>query len=190
MLAVETIGRIRREHLSKASRSRRSAASFGYRGNTLQRNLHASKEPARFKGTCTRGLDDNLKTAVETGFIGKDRQLNRRFLPMCGHYLVEPTAGGRPGEGAEPAPAQAGVEIQAGACPGAGEARPGGGGDGDRPQAPPRAAAARRRPLERRDRGETGALDQGSADHRQAAAGQGHRQLRLHRDADQRDAGP
>jgi len=25
-------------------------------------------------------------------FIGKDRQYNRRFLRMCGHYLVEPTA--------------------------------------------------------------------------------------------------
>ena len=25
-------------------------------------------------------------------FIGKDRQFNRRFLRMCGHYLVEPTA--------------------------------------------------------------------------------------------------
>jgi transposase len=31
-------------------------------------------------------------TAVEAVFIGKDRQFNRRFLRMCGHYLVEPTA--------------------------------------------------------------------------------------------------
>jgi transposase len=45
-----------------------------------------------FKGTCTRGIYDNMKTAVETVFIGKDRQYNRRFLRMCGHYLVEPTA--------------------------------------------------------------------------------------------------
>jgi hypothetical protein len=45
-----------------------------------------------FKGTCTRGIYDNMKTAVETVFIGKDRQFNRRFLRMCGHYLVEPTA--------------------------------------------------------------------------------------------------
>ena len=35
---------------------------------------------------------DNMKTAVESVFIGKDRQFNRRFLRMCGHYLVEPTA--------------------------------------------------------------------------------------------------
>jgi transposase len=47
---------------------------------------------AFFKGTCTRGIYDNMKTAVETVFIGKDRTFNRRFLQMCGHYLVEPTA--------------------------------------------------------------------------------------------------
>ena len=33
-----------------------------------------------------------MKTAVETVFIGKDRQFNRRFLQMCGHYLIEPIA--------------------------------------------------------------------------------------------------
>src|SRR5713226_5385214 len=37
---------------------------------------------AFFKGTCTRGIYDNMKTAVETVFIGKDRQYNRRFLRM------------------------------------------------------------------------------------------------------------
>jgi transposase len=47
---------------------------------------------AFFRGTCTRGIYDNMKTAVETVFIGKDRQFNRRFQRMCGHYLVEPTA--------------------------------------------------------------------------------------------------
>ena len=45
-----------------------------------------------FKGACTRGIYDNMKTAVETVFIGKNRQFNRRFERMCGHYLVEPTA--------------------------------------------------------------------------------------------------
>jgi transposase len=54
-----------------------------------QRANHAF---AFFKGTCTRGIYDNMKTAVETVFIGKDRQFNRRFLQMCGHYLVEPAA--------------------------------------------------------------------------------------------------
>src|SRR6195256_1610621 len=47
---------------------------------------------AFFKGTCTRGIYDNMKTAVEAVFIGKNRQFNRRFLRMCGHYLVEPVA--------------------------------------------------------------------------------------------------
>jgi transposase len=47
---------------------------------------------AFFKGACTRGIYDNMKTAVETVFIGKERQFNRRFLRLCGHYLVEPTA--------------------------------------------------------------------------------------------------
>src|ERR1700758_2509957 len=47
---------------------------------------------AFFKGTCTRGIYDNMKTAVDAVFLGKDRQFNRRFLRMCGHYLVEPTA--------------------------------------------------------------------------------------------------
>jgi transposase len=47
---------------------------------------------AFFKGTCTRGIYDNMKTAVDTVFVGKDRQYNRRFLRMCGHYLVDPVA--------------------------------------------------------------------------------------------------
>ena len=33
-----------------------------------------------------------MKTAVETIFVGKDRQYNRRFLQMCSHYLVDPVA--------------------------------------------------------------------------------------------------
>jgi transposase len=45
-----------------------------------------------FRGACTRGIYDNMKTAVETVFLGKDRVFNRRFLQMCSHYLVEPTA--------------------------------------------------------------------------------------------------
>jgi len=47
---------------------------------------------AFFRGTCTRGIYDNMKTAVETVFIGKDRLYNRRFLQMCSHYLVDPVA--------------------------------------------------------------------------------------------------
>ncbi len=47
---------------------------------------------AFFKGACTRGIYDNMKTAVETVFLGKERKFNRRFVQMCSHYLVEPTA--------------------------------------------------------------------------------------------------
>ena len=47
---------------------------------------------AFFRGTCTRGIYDNMKTAVDAVFLGKDRQFNRRFLQMCSHYLIEPTA--------------------------------------------------------------------------------------------------
>jgi transposase len=47
---------------------------------------------AFFKGACTRGIYDNMRTAVDAVFIGKERQFNRRFLRMCGHYLVEPVA--------------------------------------------------------------------------------------------------
>ena len=47
---------------------------------------------AMFKGTCRRGIYDNMKTAVETVFVGKDRLYNRRFLQMCSHYLVDPVA--------------------------------------------------------------------------------------------------
>src|SRR3984957_2075367 len=47
---------------------------------------------AFFKGTCTRGIYDNMKPAVDSVFIGKDRQYNRRCVRLCGHYLVEPVA--------------------------------------------------------------------------------------------------
>ncbi len=47
---------------------------------------------AFFRGTCQRGVYDNMKTAVDAIFVGKDRQFNRRFLQMCAHYLFEPTA--------------------------------------------------------------------------------------------------
>ena len=45
-----------------------------------------------FGGTCRRGIYDNMTTAVETVFVGKERRFNRRFLAMCSHYLVEPVA--------------------------------------------------------------------------------------------------
>src|SRR5213595_1891357 len=47
---------------------------------------------AFFKGACRRGIYDNMKTAVEAMFVGKDRLYNRRFLQLCSHYLIEPVA--------------------------------------------------------------------------------------------------
>ena len=47
---------------------------------------------AFFKGACTRGIYDNMKTAVDAIFVGKERQYNRRFLQMCSHHLVDPVA--------------------------------------------------------------------------------------------------
>jgi transposase len=47
---------------------------------------------AFFRGACTRGICDNMKTAVDAIFVGKERAYNRRFLQMSGHYLVEPVA--------------------------------------------------------------------------------------------------
>ena len=45
-----------------------------------------------YDGVCRRGIYDNMKTAVETIFVGKARQYNRRFLQMCSHHLIEPVA--------------------------------------------------------------------------------------------------
>ena len=47
---------------------------------------------ALFKGACQRGIYDNMKTAVKTILVGKERVYNRRFLQMCSHYLVDPVA--------------------------------------------------------------------------------------------------
>lgn len=47
---------------------------------------------AFFRVTCTRGIHDKLKMAIDAIFVGKDRMYNCRFLQMCGHYLIEPTA--------------------------------------------------------------------------------------------------
>jgi transposase len=47
---------------------------------------------AFFKGACQRGIYDNMKTAVEAIFVGRERAYNRRFLQMCSHYLVDPVA--------------------------------------------------------------------------------------------------
>ncbi len=46
---------------------------------------------AFFRGACERGIYDNMKTAVDAIFAGKERAFNRRFLQLMSHHLVEPT---------------------------------------------------------------------------------------------------
>ncbi len=35
---------------------------------------------------------DNPKTIIDTFFVGKERQFNRRFLTLANHYLFKPVA--------------------------------------------------------------------------------------------------
>lgn len=45
-----------------------------------------------FGGACSRGIYDNMTTAVKKVLRGKEREFNKRFLQLCSHYLVEPVA--------------------------------------------------------------------------------------------------
>jgi transposase len=49
---------------------------------------------AFFKGTCTRGIYDNMKTAIDAVFMGKDRQFNRRFAHKHGSGMRQPQCAG------------------------------------------------------------------------------------------------
>lgn len=67
---------------------------------------------AFFRGTCTRGIYDNMRTAVDAILVGRDRAYNRRFPRMRSHYLVEPVACTRPraGRKVRSRPGRAGAE--------------------------------------------------------------------------------
>jgi transposase len=45
-----------------------------------------------FGGTPTKGIYDNMKTAVSKVLKGSNREWNPRFEKLCAHYLVEPLA--------------------------------------------------------------------------------------------------
>ena len=45
-----------------------------------------------FGGVPARLIYDNLKTVVDTVYVSKERQFNRRFLTLANHYLFEPVA--------------------------------------------------------------------------------------------------
>ncbi len=51
-----------------------------------------NKAFAFFGGLCKRGIYDNMKTAVTSIFVGKERAFNRRFLALMDNYLIEPVA--------------------------------------------------------------------------------------------------
>jgi hypothetical protein len=61
-----------------------------------------SAPPNSSRGPCTRGIYDNLKTAVEAVFIGKDHRFNRRFADVraLSDRAGRLHTGGRLGEGA------------------------------------------------------------------------------------------
>jgi transposase len=44
------------------------------------------------QGRLHAAIYDNMQTAVDTIFVGRERACNRRFLQMCSHYLVDPVA--------------------------------------------------------------------------------------------------
>ena len=45
-----------------------------------------------FGGACRKGIYDNMKTAVKTILLGKNREFNTRFLQLCSYHLFEPIA--------------------------------------------------------------------------------------------------
>ena len=47
---------------------------------------------AFFGGAPKRMVYDNLKTVVDTIFLGKERRFNRRLMALASHYLFEPVA--------------------------------------------------------------------------------------------------
>jgi transposase len=64
-----------------------------YPRQTQEMVFDAHERAFRFwGGSCERGIYDNMKTAVDTVYVGKERKFNRRFEQMCSHYLVEPVA--------------------------------------------------------------------------------------------------
>lgn len=45
-----------------------------------------------FGGTPTRGIYDNMKTAVKKVLKGTNREWNQHFERLCTHYIIEPTS--------------------------------------------------------------------------------------------------
>ena len=63
-----------------------------------------------FGGTPTRGIYDNMKTAIKKVLRGSGREWNPNFEKLCVHYLIEPTAC-TPGRGNEKGQVERQVQI-------------------------------------------------------------------------------
>src|SRR5574338_678332 len=64
---------------------------IAYPNEQLEMVLDAHNNAFQFlKGSCRKGIYDNMKTAVKTVLLGKKREWNPRFLQMCSHHLFEP----------------------------------------------------------------------------------------------------
>ncbi|MBC8344495.1 MAG: IS21 family transposase [Bacteroidetes bacterium] len=64
-----------------------------YRNEKLEMVFDAHNKAFQFfEGTTKKGIYDNMKTAVQKVFVGKNRKFNLRFEEMASHYLFEPIA--------------------------------------------------------------------------------------------------
>ena len=64
-----------------------------YRNEQLEMVFDAHNKAFQFfEGITKKGIYDNMKTAVQKVFIGKDRKFNLRFAELASHYLFEPIA--------------------------------------------------------------------------------------------------
>ncbi|MCD8499761.1 MAG: IS21 family transposase [Gammaproteobacteria bacterium] len=66
---------------------------IAYPNEQMEMVLSAHNEAFKFfQGVCHKGIYDNMKTAVQTVLLGKERAFNPRFLQLCSHHLFEPIA--------------------------------------------------------------------------------------------------
>lgn len=64
-----------------------------YRNEQLEMVFDAHNKAFQFfEGSTKKGIFDNMKTAVNKVFVGKDRRFNLRFAEMASHHLFEPIA--------------------------------------------------------------------------------------------------
>ena len=113
MLALETVAGIRNDHfrdkvpikaivrkrrvfrntVRKAVREGPEAFVRPCRRESLEMLVDAHNRAfAFFGGSCRRGIHDNMRAAVRKIRRGGERDWNERFLAMCGHHPVEPSA--------------------------------------------------------------------------------------------------